>query len=82
MGTGARAQYPTLTKGLFPPGTLPYRAPEAWAYGRAHAGEPGAHYRAGPGDDLYALGVAFYRQLTSRFPFRPAEHGGRRGWCR
>ncbi|HEX5747156.1 MAG TPA: protein kinase, partial [Archangium sp.] len=25
---------PTLTKGMFPPGTLPYRAPEAWAYGR------------------------------------------------
>jgi serine/threonine-protein kinase len=67
---------PTLTKGMFPPGTPPYRAPEAWAHGRAHAGEPGAHYRAGPGDDLYALGVVFYRLLTGRFPFRPAEHGG------
>jgi serine/threonine-protein kinase len=67
---------PTLTKGMFPPGTLPYRAPEAWAYGRAHAGEPGAHYRAGPGDDQSALGVVLYRSLTGRFPFLPAEHGG------
>ena len=76
FGVGYHEAYPTLTMGMFPPGTPPYRAPEAWAYGRAHAGEPGAHYRAGPGDDLYALGVVFYRLLTGRFPFRPAEHGG------
>ncbi|KFA87503.1 serine/threonine protein kinase, partial [Archangium violaceum] len=76
FGVGWHPACPTLTKGMFPPGTPAYRAPEAWAYGRAHAGEPGAHYRAGVGDDLYAVGVVLYRLLTGRFPFRPAEHGG------
>ncbi|HEX5749320.1 MAG TPA: serine/threonine-protein kinase [Archangium sp.] len=76
FGVGWHPACPTLTQGMFPPGTPAYRAPEAWAYGRAHAGEPGAHYRAGVGDDLYAVGVVLYRLLTGRFPFRPAEHGG------
>ncbi|HEX8825913.1 MAG TPA: serine/threonine-protein kinase [Archangium sp.] len=66
----------TLTKGMFPPGTPHYRAPEAWAFGRAHAGVAGAHYRAGPADDLYALGVVLYRLLTGRFPFRLTDDGG------
>jgi eukaryotic-like serine/threonine-protein kinase len=76
FGAGYHEGDATLTKGMFPPGAPLYRAPEAWAFGRAHAGEPDAHYRAGPGDDLYALGVVFYRLLTGRYPFRLDEHGG------
>ncbi len=75
FGVSYREGDRTLTKGMFPPGTLPYRAPEAWAYGRAHVGVAGAHYRAGPADDLYALGVILYRLLTGRFPFRFTDEG-------
>ncbi|MCY1072901.1 serine/threonine-protein kinase [Archangium lansingense] len=76
FGVSYRKGSPTLTKGMFPPGTLPYRAPEAWAYARAHVGVAGAHYRAGPGDDLYAVGVVLYCLLTGRFPFRFTDDGG------
>ena len=75
FGAGYVEKAPTLTKGLFPPGTPHYLAPEAWRFAREHKGVPGAHYRAGPGDDLYAQGVVLYRLLTGRLPFLPDEDG-------
>jgi serine/threonine-protein kinase len=57
---------PRLTA-VLPPGTPEYRSPEAVRFAREDEGK--GPYPAGPGDDLWALGVTLYFILTRELPF-------------
>ncbi|WP_346729691.1 serine/threonine-protein kinase [Corallococcus exiguus] len=76
FGIGDYAGARDLTADILPPGTVDYRAPEAWRFLRAHREAPDARYTAGPADDLWALGLVSYRLLTARFPFDGPDAAG------
>jgi eukaryotic-like serine/threonine-protein kinase len=69
LGAGAYEGATPLTSNVLPPVTEVYLSPEAMDFAQAHATAKGAHYKAGPADDLYALGVMAHRVLTDDYPF-------------
>ena len=75
FGVGTLAGAPILTTSRLPPGTIEFRAPEAWRLSREN---DSASYDYGPADELWALGVNFYWLLTDILPFgsREDEEGG------
>ncbi|MBZ4419714.1 serine/threonine-protein kinase [Myxococcus sp. RHSTA-1-4] len=58
----------TLTQPPFPPGTPPYRSPEAWRSVQLPMREPIVPYAPGPADDVFALGVTAFRLVTGEYP--------------
>jgi len=69
LGVGDYEGASTLTGTQLPPGTAPYRSPEALRFQREHLGDFEERYAFSVADELYALGVTWYRLLTNTFPF-------------
>ncbi|WP_224362893.1 serine/threonine-protein kinase [Hyalangium versicolor] len=68
FGTGLYPEAETLTPPDAFPGTPAYRSPESGLFELQNLRARSARYRAGPADDLYALGVTACRWLTSEYP--------------
>jgi serine/threonine protein kinase len=64
-----------LTDTVPPPGTTSYRPPEQRAFSYRFRMDSEARWHAQPTDDLYSLGVAFYRCVTGLY-LTPLSEGG------
>ncbi|MFY0525131.1 protein kinase domain-containing protein [Archangium gephyra] len=69
LGVGDYEGAASLTGTQLPPGTSLYRSPEALRFQREHLGDFELRYEFRHADDLYALGVTWYRAFTLSFPF-------------
>jgi hypothetical protein len=68
FGSGHHVGAVPLTLPPFPPGTPPYRSPEAWRSVRLPILESTPAYAPGPADDVFALGVTAWRLVTGEYP--------------
>ncbi|MBZ4415767.1 serine/threonine-protein kinase [Myxococcus sp. RHSTA-1-4] len=69
FGSGHYIGAATLTWHPLPPGTPPYRSPEAWRSVKLPFRDSAVPYAPGPADDVFALGVTAFRLLTDEYPF-------------
>ena len=77
-GAGWHADASPLTStSRLPPGTSPYRSPQAllWCIQALRAPRAAGHYVYTVADELYAVGVTFYRLLAELYPPPRLEEG-------
>ncbi|KFE67334.1 serine/threonine protein kinase [Hyalangium minutum] len=67
FGSGIYPDAATLTPQQLPPGTPAYRSPEAWLFSQRNR-NTSERYRAGPADDVFALGVTACVLATGKYP--------------
>jgi hypothetical protein len=67
FGSGIYPGADTLTPQQLPPGTPAYRSPEAWLFTLQYR-HTLERYRAGPADDVFALGVTACVLATGSYP--------------
>jgi len=70
FGSGTYEGAAPLTQPVFPPGTEPYRSPEAFRFGLDILKSPVKVYSPGPAEDVFALGVTAYKLVTGEYPPR------------
>ncbi|HSP79103.1 MAG TPA: serine/threonine-protein kinase, partial [Myxococcaceae bacterium] len=78
FGVGDYQGSAPLTRSQLPPGTEQYRSPEALLFQQEHIGNFEERYESSPADDVYALGVTWYRALTGELPSQPQGPEGAR----
>jgi serine/threonine-protein kinase len=68
FGSGHFLGASTLTWHPLPPGTPPYRSPEAWRSVQPPFHESALPYAPAAADDVFALGITAYRLVTGEYP--------------